>query len=107
MSDRHFDMDFLGGCQRQSLRVAVAASLLQVNISTIYKLVRGGSLEAHHIGKRGVRVFADSVRDYQERQKIFGARKAPKSDPASRKRNSWQSFGQREALALLRRNGVI
>ena len=97
----------MGNMQRPSLRVAVAAALLQVNISTIYKMVRGGVLEAHHIGKRGVRVFADSVREYQEGQKIVTTKTGEQPNLTSPKRGKWQNFAHREALDLLRQNGVI
>lgn len=55
---------------RPSIRVSKAAAILEVNISTIYRLIRSGALEAHRIGKRGVRIFADSLRHYQEQGKI-------------------------------------
>jgi excisionase family DNA binding protein len=70
---------------RPSIRVAKAAAILEVNISTIYKLVRAGTLGAHRVGKRGVRVFADSLRQYQDQQKISVNNEG---DPVSQTRDS-------------------
>src|ERR1700733_13675673 len=70
MNSDSIDTGTAMGLNRPSIRVARASALLEVDISTIYKLVRAGALEAHRVGKRGVRVFADSLRNYQEQQKI-------------------------------------
>ena len=79
------DASSITALHRPSMRVAKAAALLEVDISTIYKLVRAGGLQAHRVGKRGVRVFADSLRAYQERQKIAGGVSDERANPNSKK----------------------
>jgi hypothetical protein len=53
---------------RRSARVARVAELLDCAESDVRRLIRSGELEAHGKGVRGVRVFLDSVRAYQDRQ---------------------------------------
>ena|SRR5579859_3553779 len=53
---------------RPSARVAAVAELLDCHPTDIRRLVNKGELEAHRKGVRGIRVFLDSVRRYQERQ---------------------------------------
>lgn len=53
---------------RPSARVATVAELLDCDQGDVRRLVRSGELEAHGKGKRGIRVFLDSVRAYQDRQ---------------------------------------
>lgn len=50
---------------RPSARVGTVAKLLDVDGSQIRRLIADGKLEHHRIGKRGVRVFLDSVAEYQ------------------------------------------
>lgn len=52
---------------RPSARVATVAELLDCDQGDVRRLVRLGELEAHGKGKRGIRVFLDSVRAYQDR----------------------------------------
>jgi excisionase family DNA binding protein len=89
--------------QRPSMRVTKAAAILEVNISTIYKMVRAGILEAHRVGKRGVRVFADSLRRYQEQHKI-STKKEPEEtrQPFENKDNLSNNLAHRDAVNYLR-----
>lgn len=70
MKSTMIDTTIIAGLCRPSVRAGKAAALLEVDISTIYKMVRTGSLNAHRVGKRGIRIFADSLNDYQTRQTI-------------------------------------
>lgn len=60
---------------RRSARVSTVARLLDCDESQVRRLVRAGTLEAHRIGKRGLRIFLDSVTTYQE------ARAEPSAQP--------------------------
>lgn len=55
---------------RPSARVATVAGLLDCHHSDIRRLVARGELQAHTKGKRGIRVYLDSVAAYQERQEL-------------------------------------
>ncbi|HEX4027483.1 MAG TPA: helix-turn-helix domain-containing protein, partial [Rhizomicrobium sp.] len=50
---------------RPSARVSRVADLLDCDESEVRRLIDGGELQAHGLGKRGVRVFLDSVAAYQ------------------------------------------
>lgn len=50
---------------RASARVGTVARLLDCDESQVRRLVREGLLESHGVGKRGVRVYLDSVAHYQ------------------------------------------
>lgn len=53
---------------RAAAKVKSVADLLDVDASVIRKMIGRGELEAFTIGKRGVRVFLDSVAEYQRIQ---------------------------------------
>lgn len=53
---------------RPSARVATVAGILDCDDGDVRRLIRNGELETHGKGIRGVRVFLDSVRAYQDRQ---------------------------------------
>lgn len=55
---------------RPSARVATVAKILECDPSDVRRMIRKGDLEAHVKGVRGVRVFLDSVADYQARLTI-------------------------------------
>lgn len=50
--------------------VAAVAAYLAVDRSTVYRLIDNHELEAHGIGKRGRRVYWDSVYAYQQRSAV-------------------------------------
>jgi hypothetical protein len=53
---------------RPSARVATVADMLDCHPGDVRRLVHAGELEAHGKGIRGIRIFLDSVRAYQDRQ---------------------------------------
>jgi len=53
---------------RPSAKVATVAEMLGCDPGDVRRLIRAGEIEAHGIGERGVRVFLDSVRAYQDRR---------------------------------------
>ena len=93
-------------CVRPSARVAAVAKLLDCHPTDIRRLVNAGELEAHRKGVRGIRVFLDSVQQYQQRRTCLpkAARRAlspvpPKKQPPT--------ADYRAALIDLKAKGLI
>lgn len=91
---------------RQSKRVAWVAEHLDMHPGDVRRLVDRGELEAHGTGVRGIRVFLDSVADYQERQA-----KSPKVSPTPiihkpKARSAASTAAFRAAMAGLRAKGL-
>lgn len=93
--------------QRPSIRPMLAAQLLDVDVSTVYKLLKAGELDGHTIGARGRRIFADSVRSYQERNRLGGELTQNKMPKNRQKTTPWRGQPQKEAEAYLRDMGVL
>lgn len=93
--------------QRPSARPAVAAQLLDTHVSVIYKLVQSGELEGHGLGQRGVRVYLDSIRSYQERNRLGKHSPSPQDRQKASKIKPWRGHAQKEAEAYLRDAGVL
>jgi hypothetical protein len=91
---------------RASARVATVAGLLDCHPSDIRRLVDAGELQAHTKGARGVRVFLDSVADYQERhvRRPRGTRKPTVARPHGKAPPATAAF--RSAMAGLRAKGL-
>ena len=91
-------------CVRESVRVRTVAGWLDCEHSQVRRLITDGQLTAHTIGKRGVRVYVDSVTAYQERQ----ARKsAPEVKKARADRRHATSAAQAAAMAELHSLGLL
>jgi len=54
-----------GSQARESARVARVAAILDESPSQIRRMLARGDLEGHRTGKRGVRIYLDSVADWQ------------------------------------------
>jgi excisionase family DNA binding protein len=91
---------------RPSARVGTVARLLDDDPSQIRRMIRRGQLEAHREGKRGVRVYLDSVEAWQKANSIcpVSAPVAPAA-PAEPSRASRAAHGQ--AMTHLRALGVV
>lgn len=90
---------------RPSARVARVAELLDCDPGDIRRLIAAGELEAHGKGVRGVRVYLDSVKDYQDRRAVRPARvQAPPSRAKPRAPASTAAF--RAAMAGLKAKGI-
>ena len=91
---------------RASARVATVAGLLDCHPSDIRRLVDAGELQAHTKGTRGVRVFLDSVADYQARQARHprGTRKPAAARPHGKPPAATAAF--RRAMAGLKAKGL-
>jgi hypothetical protein len=55
---------------RPSGKVKTIAAILDCDESAVRRLVRDGQVEAHRNGKRGIRVYLDSVAAYQAAQQV-------------------------------------
>lgn len=91
--------------ERVSARVKHVASILDCDESQIRRLIETGDLEAHRLGKRGVRVYLDSVEAYRARGAISASRPTgqthkPLISNATRRATA-------SALAELRAAGII
>ena len=89
---------------RPSAKVKTVAEMLDADPAIVRRLVDKGELESHTIGKRGVRIYLDSVADYQDRQ----MRQIAKRETRSEKRERRQSTraAARAAIAGLKAWGV-
>ncbi|CAO3406261.1 helix-turn-helix domain-containing protein [Azospirillum largimobile] len=88
----------------RSITVAEAAHTMGADESTVRKLVRQKELQGYRLGKRGVRVYVSSIRDYQERQRLQGPGVATKAAPAHRRA---PTPAHREAVAQLAALGIM
>ena len=91
------------GMPRPSARVARIAELLDCDEKQVRRLVDNGDLEGFRLGKRGLRVFLDSVADYQadgRRRPRQVVEKAPKARAVDR---AAQKFAETE----LRKSGIL
>lgn len=99
------DADALMGLRR-SLRVAKVAEALDMEDAQVRKLVKSGDLEGHRVGKRGIRVYEDSVEAYRRRNHI-GPNQVPQPETKRQQRRSGPTAAAREAMAHLRSLGVF
>lgn len=88
---------------RNSARVATVARMLDCDASQVRRLIRTGALEFHRIGKRGIRIFLDSVAAYQEAQT---ARPGLRPEAASKLLKRIRA-SRRSSLAELRTRGLL
>lgn len=93
---------------RQSRRVATVAAALDLDESQVRRLVDEGELEAHGVGKRGLRIYLDSIQAYQERHQRppRTALGAQPSKPAQVRRSA-STRAHRAAMAALRADGIL
>ena len=89
---------------RQSRRVRTVALALDVDESQIRRLIGAGELEAHRVGKRGIRIYLDSVEEYQ----LKNSRIQNLREPASkRSRAVLHNIAHRKAVAELKKAGLL
>jgi hypothetical protein len=75
--------------------------------SQVRALIDAGELEAHGIGKRGIRVYVDSIRTYQERYARRPKREPGKKIAIVRARRQSAATAHQRAMNELRREGII
>lgn len=90
---------------RPSARVARIAELLDCDPGDIRRLIAYGELEAHGKGVRGVRVYLDSVQDYQARRAVV-PRLAPAVPKKTKPRAPASTAAYRAAMAGLKAKGI-
>lgn len=92
------------GVPRPVLRVSKVAALLDLDESQVRRLIETGQLHAHRIGKRGIRVFEDSIVRYQEAQHIV----PPRVIAAEwRERKRQYSDAHLKAVESLKKAGIL
>ncbi len=91
---------------RPSARVASVAEYLDCNPGDVRRLIDDGELEAHGKGVRGIRVYWDSVAEYQARKTIKAKRK-PAVIPKAKPRAPASTSSFRSAMAGLRAKGIV
>lgn len=94
----------LGTMPRASARVTTVAEMLDCEEGQIRRLIDAGEIQAHCLGRRGVRVYLDSVAEYQARsaRKTSAAPKTAGDKPPSASRAA-----HAEAMSQLRSLGVV
>jgi excisionase family DNA binding protein len=97
--------DLASQAERASGRIKRIAALLDCDESQVRRLISAGELEAHGIGRRGVRVYLDSLEAYRLRHSILPRgtiRKAQKPLFTKSAKNANDI-----ALEELRKDGII
>jgi len=94
---------------RPSARIAAVAALLDEHPSQIRRLVAAGRLEAHRVGKRGIRVYLDSVAVFQCDHPVGRTAAAPPAvSPAGPKPvKPATKAAHRQAMSHLRGLGLV
>ncbi len=88
---------------RPSARVSAVAQMMDCDQSQVRRLVKTGALESHRVGKRGLRIFLDSVAVYQEsRTEQIVRPREQKQQTHAIARESYK-----DALATLRARGLL
>lgn len=95
-----------GGAPREAGRVCDVMKILAADESQVRRLVKDGELESFRIGKRGVRIYLDTVADYQARRNN-PAKPVDRTQKARTERKAATSAALRSAMAELRAEGVI
>ena len=88
---------------RPSARVSKIAELLDCDETQVRRLVSSGQLQSHRIGKRGLRIYLDSVVEYQEwRTNSLNPRSEERKAARSMVRSSHKA-----AIDKLKRRGLM
>jgi excisionase family DNA binding protein len=90
---------------RPSAKVKAVAGILDCDDSTVRRLVRDGQLEAHRTGKRGIRVYLDSIATYQTAREVMPC---PRNGREIRAKSAQVSRSQTTtSMAMLRHLGLV
>jgi excisionase family DNA binding protein len=96
----NFDHEILG--MRRSISLATAAEVLSCDQSTVRRLLSEGLIEGHRIGSRHIRIYADSIDEYRNMNKIV-----PVHIEKQRTSPAFHSAAHRQAMESLRKKGII
>jgi hypothetical protein len=91
---------------RPSARVATVAAALDCHPCDVRRLVAAGDLEAHGKGVRGIRVYWDSVADYQTRKALPARGGAAQVIHRPKARAPASTAAYRAAMAGLQAKGL-
>lgn len=86
---------------RPSIKVSTAANLIDCIQSQVRRLYYSGELEGHRVGKRGIRIYVDSLRAYQAHGAIGTP---PQRKPPERKK---ASIAHSLSMESLRKAGCL
>lgn len=94
---------------RGSIRVAKLAEAWDCDHSQIRRLIDSGELEAHGIGKHGLRVYLDSAAAYQRNKKRAPKEQAKTGKPAphARRPGPVDNAAHKAAMRELRNAGIV
>jgi excisionase family DNA binding protein len=92
---------------RPSARVATVAELLDCDETTIRRMIQKGQLQAHGTGKRGIRVYLDSVTAYQEARPVAASRAEADRKRIRAQRSSVGRAAHADAIAQLQKSGIL
>lgn len=92
---------------RPSAKISRVAELLDCDERTVRRMVRDGTIKAHIVGKRGIRVFLDSASQYQERNGVEPVLGAAERRAIEKRRSAINSAAHRAAVANLKRLGIV
>lgn len=92
---------------RPSARVAHVAEVLDCDPSDVRRLISAGEIEIHRKGVRGIRVFLDSVRAYQERQSEPLPSRAPAVIHKAKAPATASSAAYRATMARAKALGIV
>lgn len=92
---------------RPSARVRAVADMLGDDPSHIRRMVKAGDLQAHRHGKRGIRIFLDSVEAYQRDQTINGQSRAAKNCAPPKVMSGATKTAHRHAVNFLESIGLM
>jgi len=98
-----FSVPSISGSPRPSARVATIAEMLDCAESDVRRLIDCGQLSAHGLGRRGVRVYLDSVADYQASHNRAAKKAVEKPAP----RQNTSRAAHLAAAAELRKSGIL
>jgi excisionase family DNA binding protein len=84
------------------------AGLLDEDESQIRRMVAHGQLEAHRVGKRGIRIFLDSVEAWQAANRVKATKALKSAPPAPQSRPTGAAHAaHKQAVAHLRALGLV
>jgi hypothetical protein len=90
---------------RESRKVKTVAAMLEMDESQIRRMEQDGELEGHGHGKRGLRIYLDSVIDWQKRHARASER--PGDGKVVERRRRAASAAHNEAMEELRADGWV
>lgn len=88
----------------RAITVSAAATEMGADESTVRKLLKDKKLRGYRLGKRGVRIYVNSIREYQEHQTLG---ETPAGRNPTRQAKGPPTPAHREAVAALASLGII